>query len=190
MLERVVGLGGHMAVRLDATTFQKVRPVLDWHPSEASGLLALASEGVRGLVEMRDAGSQVPLDEKTSAVFALDARKAAAGGPASALQRTNSLALAESLTRQLTGTSEIDYERRKAGRLHRAEYGLPRPADLARVDGFVREAAERGADFLTARRLAELLGFGEWRQLTELRHLLASERAAAYRPPVLATSSP
>ena len=47
--------------------------VLRWHPTEASGLLAVAAQGLRGTVETRDAGDRVELTDATPALLALDA---------------------------------------------------------------------------------------------------------------------
>ena len=57
--------------------------VLRWHPTEASGLLAAAALGLRGKVEVRDAGDQVELTDATPVIHAVDLAMAAYALPAS-----------------------------------------------------------------------------------------------------------
>lgn len=184
VLDRIEHLGGDRPVVLDAEAFKAIRDVFTWHPSEASGLLAVAAEGTRGRVEVRDAGCQIHLTDATPAVFALDANDLTAFGPGAALRPTTSLADARTVTTRLTGISEIDYERRKAEQLRDQVSHSPTSVDLRRVDAYAAEAASRGADFVSVRRLAELIGIRSVGDLTQFRELLAGDRATHYCPPI------
>lgn len=85
---------------------------------------------------------------------------------------------------RLTGISEIDYERRKAEGLRGQASRTPQKHDLERVDAHATDAAARCADFISVRRLAELIGVRSWSDLSAFRQLLLAERARRYRPPI------
>jgi hypothetical protein len=161
-----------------------VRRVFHWHPSEASGLLAAAADGVEGLVEVRDAGDQVLLSPQTAAVFAADARATTETTPAIHLMECMSLAQAEEIIQGLTGISEIRYETEKAGKLRGRPAKVPGKADLPTVDAYAGEAAERGAQFVSMRRLAELLHASSLDAYAELSRLLTEERPENFQPSV------
>lgn len=55
--QRIAEVGGRPGPRLQPAHVEVIAPLLTWHPSEASGMLAASAGGVRGLVEVRDAGS-------------------------------------------------------------------------------------------------------------------------------------
>jgi hypothetical protein len=184
VLDRIAKFGGQRIGTLDAASVKPVREVFAWHPSEASGLLAVAAEGIRGLVEVRDAGCHIHLADETPAVFVLDAHEVTADGPGAALLATTSLADAQAISTQLTGISEIDYERRKAERARSQVSHSPGQDEVARVDVLAAEASARGAGYVTVRRLSELSGVRSWPHLIEFRRLLSAERFAHYRPPV------
>jgi hypothetical protein len=187
VVERIKQLGGELVTVLGKGSFATVRHVLSWHPSEGSGLLAVAAEGARGVAEVRDAGSCVRLTHKTPSVYAVGTRDLLAAGPASALCATESLADANSVVSRLTGVSEIDYETRKAVRQHGNPSREPRIDDLVKVDAYAAEARARGVDFISVRRIAELLGATSMSDMTALRQLLAAARRGQYEPPVYRT---
>jgi hypothetical protein len=184
VLDRLADLDAKHLVTLDAGTFRPVWHVFAWHPSEASGLVAAAAFGIRGHVEVRDAGDRLQLTDNSPAVFALDAYKAAALSPAAALDSTATLGEAAQITRDLTGLSEIDYETAKAARLERRRGHIPTDVDLASIERHAADTAARGADYVTIRRLAELLGVTTRDGLTALRALLAEARPDSYQPPL------
>ena len=64
--------GARQIGHLTSEDIAPVAHVFDWHPSEASGLLAAASEGLRGIVEVRDAGDHVSLTDDTCTVYEMD----------------------------------------------------------------------------------------------------------------------
>jgi hypothetical protein len=167
-----------------------VRRVFNWHPSEASGLLAAAAIGLRGRVEVRDAGDQVELTERTAAVSAVDAARAAATTPADKIGRSASLDEADRLVHRATGVSEIDYERRKATRRDAVRSRRPTLDDLGEVDGIAAEVRVRGCRFITIRRLAELFGAVTLETFTALSELLSHHRPMHYMAPVYRTDPP
>lgn len=134
--------------------------VFEWHPSEASAMLAAAVLGARGVVEVRDGGMQVRLDDSCMQVWSCPASAlAAASLLAPRLADTGTLAEAEQVIRQVCGFSEIDYERAKAARLTTAPAGQVDLGALAERAGvFGAAAARRGADFVTFRRVSEAIG--------------------------------
>src|SRR2546423_3770665 len=71
--ELVVERTGHRPplLTLSADAWQAFLPILEWHPSEASALLAAASVGLRGRVEIRDAGLPVELNDASAGVYEL-----------------------------------------------------------------------------------------------------------------------
>jgi hypothetical protein len=182
---------------LDATQISSLGPehvaafrrLFTWHPSEASGLLVAAATGARGWAETRDAATSVHLTDSTPAVFAVDAYRAAERSPAARLTRTTSLAEASRLTVELTGVDEIAYEADKAARTRDLPNRQPRSTDLAAVDSQVAEAAARGADYVTVRRLAELVGATSRDELVAFQRLLADDRADRYIPPLYRTTA-
>ncbi|HWM56431.1 MAG TPA: DUF1152 domain-containing protein [Pseudonocardia sp.] len=159
-----------------------VRNVFDWHPSEASGLLTAAASGHRGLVEVRDAGDQVELSDDVTNVYVADARRAAALTPAPTLINTVSLTEAERIIADATGISEIRYETEKAERIRHRQPHTPTAADLPSVDSHAAAANERGAHYISLRRLAELLGASTPESYGAMIAMLTRERPAHCSP--------
>ncbi|WP_229926074.1 DUF1152 domain-containing protein [Streptomyces longispororuber] len=161
---------------------RSIATVLDWHPSEATALLAATALGARGLCEVRDAGLPVPLTDEGPTVHHVDLRAAfTANRLARALADTTTLDEAEERCRTICGTSEIDYERAKAQRLGRQQaVGPSVPRDLpAQIRNFEQAAIARGTTHTTIRRLAEALGLpGE-----ALQHLAQLNTARARHHP-------
>jgi hypothetical protein len=144
----------------DVTPF---RMVFTWHPSETTALLVAAARGLRGRVEVRDAGMAVDLTDASAGVYTASLDEVlAVNRVAAALDETTSLDEAEAITRLVAGRSEIDYERRKAhDRAAAATAGGNPPSqdDIDRIVAAVEATAvDRGADFLTFRRIAEATG--------------------------------
>ncbi|MDQ3274943.1 MAG: DUF1152 domain-containing protein [Actinomycetota bacterium] len=188
ILARLDRLGAHQLPDLTSTDLAPVRPVFDWHPSEASGLLAAAAAGRRGRVEVRDAGDHIELTETTPALFAVDAKAAPKVTPAGQLTHSRSLADAEAITNDATGISEIRYETDKATRLRTRRAHYPAPDDLPEIDRQARHAHEHGADFISVRRLSELLGASTLDTFETLSALLANRRPNRYEPSLYRTS--
>jgi hypothetical protein len=158
VLDRITVLGGVHARRLNVGDAQRIRKALRIHPSEASRLLAASASGLRGTAEIRDHAAVVTLTEVSSCVYRVSASAAIQGSPlVQQLTDTTSLDQANDAVRALVGRSELDYEREKAQRLDGAPGRWPDNLDAA-VKGATEEARQRGVDYLTPRRLAELLG--------------------------------
>ncbi|MGH8571965.1 MAG: DUF1152 domain-containing protein [Gammaproteobacteria bacterium] len=184
VMARLEELGAEHLALLTGDPFQPVQHIFAWHPSEASGLLAAAASGIRGSVEVRDAGCQIHLTDTTPIVFAVDAHKVAASSPAAALCATTTLGESQEIVRQLTGISEIDYETTKAARLRDPRPHLPTRADLPAIDRYAADAAGRCANYVTVRRMAELLGVTSRDGFAKFRELLVDARPEQYKPPL------
>lgn len=173
---------------LTAADLARVRGVFTWHPSEASGLLAAAATGTRGRVEVRDAGDQVVLTDDTPSLHAIDVAEISDMVPGAAITDTKSLAEASDLIRQLTGITELDYEAAKAAKRN----GRPQHAvtidDLQAIDQHAHDAAERGADYISMRRLSELIGATTLDAYADLSSLIATVRPARYAPSIYRTT--
>ncbi|MER5297994.1 DUF1152 domain-containing protein [Streptomyces lasiicapitis] len=138
---------------------QAITSVLNWHPSEATALLAATALDARGLCEVRDAGLPVPLTAEGPTVHQVDVTAAFSNNRlAQAVADTTTLDEAEERCRDICGTSEIDYERAKAQRLSQRQTGSAVPRDLlAQVNTFEQAAITRGTTYTTVRRLTEAL---------------------------------
>lgn len=182
--ERIGQAGGRPGPRLDSRHVEVIAPLLAWHPSEASGMLAGAADGVRGTVEVRDAGSQIVMDESTPGSWLMPARALiSTGSLAETLASTRSLAEAEEAVHAIRGGCELDYERRKASTLRNTPAVAPDSMGLdKRYRRFLTEAGQR-SDYVTIRRLAEQIGaprgagFEPWRAA-----LIAAEPDRYARP--------
>ena len=180
--------GSDIALQLSAADTDRYAYILDWHPSEATALLIAATRGARGTAEIRDGGLLVQLSDNSSNVYRIElARALAISAPARALQDASSLDEAETITRQLCGFSEIDYERAKAARADTPHQRI----NLRDLDHeaqiYEADAAARGIDFLTFRRLAEALGL-RYSMIDQLRSHLTATRPDHYLPPLWMTS--
>lgn len=183
-LARIEELGGRRIASLEPRDVQDVRHVFAWHPSEASGLVAAAAEGVRGTVQVRDAGDLVRLTDHTAGIYEVDAEKLAAAAPAAALRDTTTLAEASELTRRLTGITELDIENAKAAARGQQHDRHPTSDDLDLIDRLVTAALDRGADYVSVRNLAEGAGAITQDSFLAFRALLSHERAGHCRPPL------
>jgi hypothetical protein len=187
ILARLDRLGANQLPHLTSTDLAPIRPVFTWHPSEASGLLAAAVAGRRGHVEIRDAADQIELTAATPALFAVSAESAVRAIPAAQLKDSPSLSHAEAIIRDATGISEIRYEIDKATRLRDRRAHYPTSDDLPEIDRQAQRAHEKGADFISARRLSELLGATTLEAFSTLSTLLAATRPDRYEPPLYRT---
>lgn len=187
ILERLDRLGAHQLPDLTHTDLAPVRPLFDWHPSEASGLLTAAATGRRGRVEVRDAGDHIELTDTTPTLFTVDAKATPEITPAGQLTDSRSLADAEAITNDATGISEIRYETDKATHLRNRHAHHPTPDDLPEIDRQAHHAYKRGADFISIRRLSELLGASTLETFEALSTLLAARRPNRYEPSLYRT---
>lgn len=151
---RLKSIGAHSLGLVSSSETDRVVPTLRWHPSEATALVVMAALGHRGQVEIRDQGLPVHLSDTTATV---DEMSLAAALPpdevTDRIRATASLAALEDAFRETFQISEIDYERRKAQSLH--DGNPPARADVAT---FLAQAAGRGSQWVTRRRLREATG--------------------------------
>jgi hypothetical protein len=187
VLHRLRELDAKRLPNLTDADIAPVRQVFEWHPSEASGLLAAAATGRRGRVEVRDAGDLILLSDSTPSVYVIPADEAVERTPAAAIRTTSSLGDAERILRESTGISEIRYERRKASRLRDHRARTPAYDDLETIDRYAAEASARGADFISIRRLSELLGATSMPAFAALSALLRVERPSRCEPSIYRT---
>jgi hypothetical protein len=187
--ERYNQLGAQLVHRLSSNDVDTFRPLFDWHPSEATGLLCAAAAGTRGTAEIRDQALSVVLSDHTPEVHALSAHRILEiNRIARELRHTRSLDAAEAALRAAGRQSEIDYERRKASTRSDTTTTEPTPAlgNAALLEHIAQirdDAARRGIDFLTLRGLAERLGLPGTR-LADLHAHLTAHANGEYAPPL------
>lgn len=182
VLDRLHRAGATPLGHFQPADLAPARSVYQWHPSEASGLLAAAVDGARGTVEVRDAGDQVILTDATTALAGVDLDALAGLIPATKLVDTRSLMDAETIVHDLTGISELRYETAKAAGRGKQTARMPTPETLSEVDDLAQAARYRGADYVSTRRLAELLGCSSLDSFAALGRLLAHHRAKRHLP--------
>jgi hypothetical protein len=184
-LDELRGMLGPLIHTLTAKDVEPIRSVLEWHPSEATGMLAATARGVRGTCEMRDAGLPVPLTDDGPTVHEVDLDEALTRNQlARAILTTAALDEVEAYSREICGYSEIDYERNKATWL-KDQPSMPLDSDaaLSQLDQFEAEARSRGVTHTTFRRITEALNLnGSLRE--DLRQLLINSRPQQYDAPL------
>ncbi len=104
--------------------------------------------------------------------------------PASNLIDTASLNDAEAAVERITGVSELRYETQKAARRNSSPVHTDADADLDQVDHHAGQAADQGADYISMRRLSELVGATTLEGFAALGHLLAHHRPDRYAPSI------
>lgn len=164
--------------------------VMEWHPSEATAMLAATARGVRGICEVHDAGLAVPLTDEGATVHEVDLDDAVSRNAlARAVMTTATLDEAEACSRGICGFSEIDYERNKAASLRDRPPATLNPTEvLARLDAFEHGARTRGVTHTTFHRLTEALGLpGSERE--RLRALLIKNRPQQHAAPLWEVSA-
>jgi hypothetical protein len=108
-------LFGTLVHTFTAEGVDAISSILEWHPSEATAMLAATARGARGICEVRDAGLPVPLTDEGPTVHEVDLDDAVSRNSlARAIMTTATLDEAEAYSREVCGFSEIDYERNKA----------------------------------------------------------------------------
>ncbi|MFC4906923.1 DUF1152 domain-containing protein [Actinomadura gamaensis] len=178
--------GDDLALRLTAAHVDRHGHILDWHPSEASALLVAAARGARGKAEIRGDGVPVLLTDRSPNVYRISLARASTLNPvARALQSTRSMEEAEMVVRRYCGFSEIDFERLKVAAIRRRASPCQLPDD-EQVRAFEQQAAARGIDYLTFRRLAEAFSLRHT-AAAQLRARLITTRPSHYAPPLWRT---
>jgi hypothetical protein len=186
VLAYVQAVGGAATQRLGSEDARRIMPILEWHPSEATALTAAAARGIRGTVEIRDGRHAVELTDDTPVVFSVDHAAAFAHNEAArAVHDSTTLDAAETAVYGFCGRSELDYERRKAAARQQAAHrrGLPPEQLVDAAQRYCDNAAVRGIDFVTFRRIAEELGLGA-REASSLRRQLIARTPERYTAPL------
>ncbi|WP_221348499.1 DUF1152 domain-containing protein [Streptomyces beigongshangae] len=184
-LDDVRELLGALIHTFTADDVEPVSAVLEWHPSEATGMLAATARGVRGTCEVRDASLPIALTDEGPTVHEVDLDDALTRNQlARAIMATETLDEAEAHSREVCGYSEIDYERNKAAWLReQPSADLVSETVLARLNEFEAEARRRGVTHTTFRHLTEVLNLNG-SQREDLRQLLISNRPEQYTAPL------
>ncbi|MDX2679475.1 DUF1152 domain-containing protein [Streptomyces soliscabiei] len=184
-LDDVRSLLGPLVHTLTAGDAERVGSVLDWHPSEATGMLAATARGIRGICEVRDAGLPISLTDEGTTAHQVDLDDALNRNElARAILSTTTLDEAEAHSREVCGYSEIDYERNKAAWLKgQPAVKLDPDTVLPQLDEFENEAQSRGITHTTFRHLTEVLNL-HGSQREALRQLLISSRPEQYVAPL------
>lgn len=170
-------VGSELSGNVTADDVRNLDPVLSWHPTESSAVVAATASGLRGSVAMRRGRLPVPLTDRTPQIWSCPFPTWTSFPLANAVRGTDSLAEAERVLRAIA-VNEIDFERRVI-----EETSLQRkPIDLRSL---VADMEAVGATHVTSRRLSETLirselevatgrrqpAGGMW-SLEELRHLV------------------
>nr|WP_208034382.1 DUF1152 domain-containing protein [Streptomyces cyanogenus] len=176
---------GSVVHTLTADDVQRISTVLEWHPSEATAMLAATARGVRGTCEVRDAGLPVALTDEGPRVHEVDLDEAVSRNSlARAIMTTAALDEVEAHSREICGFSEIDYERNKAAWLkEQSPVELDAEAVLPQLDQFEADAGSRGVTHTTFRRITEALNLNGSQRST-LRQLLIDSRPEQYDAPL------
>jgi len=107
--------GGGQSGTITAELAAEVAGMFTWHPSEATGLLCAAAQGMRGRVLMRGAGIPVDLTDNSPTMWVVGPWPAFRHNQvAQALMEASTFDNAERTARTLLGQSELDIERAKA----------------------------------------------------------------------------
>ncbi|MFD3596420.1 DUF1152 domain-containing protein [Nocardia sp. NPDC058640] len=178
---RLESLGGHQLAILTPADVAEFKPIWSWHPSEANGLLAAAADGWRGTVETQR-HTVVHLTGSATHVHKLDAENLAASTLAALLRSTTSLEQIEQLLRDQRGYSDVDIERNRL--VKRPAPRVPTAEVIDEIDRYTTDAAARGVDALTIRRVIELVGATDTHSAGSLRQLLTSQRPNNFLPPM------
>ncbi|WP_078844339.1 DUF1152 domain-containing protein [Streptomyces achromogenes] len=173
---------GPLVHTLTAKDVEPISSILEWHPSEATAMLAATARGVRGTCEIRDAGLPIPLTDEAPRIHEVDLGEALSRNSlARALTSTTALDEAEAHSRDVCGFSEVDYERDKAAKRLKDQPLVELDAEsmFRQLAGLDAEALSRGVTHMTFRRITEALNLSG-SQLVDLRRLLISERPEQY----------
>jgi len=152
-------LGITKTVRISAAQVADNLSALQYHPSEATGLLAAAASGVVGQAEIRDNGSLVLVAPSSRDAVAVRVDAALSENRlAQQLVDTRTLTEAEATTIEVCGKSELAYERTKAASASRRSAIMPELNEArGRLREYIKRASARGATITTFRRVADVL---------------------------------
>ncbi|MEU9102321.1 DUF1152 domain-containing protein [Streptomyces sp. NPDC048361] len=171
-----------------------VAHVFDWHPSEASALLAAAARGRRGGCVVRDTGKPVVLSDASAHVYRITIDQVLARNKLAHALYTrgiDTLEDAEQTSWDVCGFSELQRERDRS--LHRQETGSPDGSvddAMRNLDAWLEQlqATHTQARFATFRCVAEGLGL-TGAAARSLRDRLISQRPHQYAAPLFSLFS-
>jgi thioredoxin-like negative regulator of GroEL len=112
--------------------------------------------------------------------LSVDAKAAIGVTPARWLTETRSFEDANRIVRETVGLSELTYESQKAQGLRARTARVPTWSDLPTIDALVQQVRQRGADYVSMRRLAELFGATNLDAFAALSALLVTARPDRY----------
>lgn len=149
----VVGLmedvGASMAGHITADDVRSLEPVLSWHPTEATALVAAGAEGLQGFVAMRRGQAPIPVTDRTANVWECSVPTHNDFPLARALRATVTLTEAESVM-ATAAVNEIDFERTIAA-------GLQNRSASNSFSKIIADLMAMGATHVTNRRLLEMV---------------------------------
>lgn len=149
------GIGAKAIGHVTPDDLRPLAPVLSWHPTEATAMVAAGASGTRGCVVMRRGRNPVPITDHTSDLWGIDRPTSGLFPLAGLLLDATSLPGAEDIMRR-AAVNEIDFERSVADEV------LSRRS-LKDLAGVISDMKTVGATHITRRRLAESLAPTGWR---------------------------
>lgn len=152
VLERLHDVGARQLGQVALSDVELCADVLDWHPTEASALVAAAALRARGAVEMRRGRAPIPLTKRGSEIWIAEEPRLGSFPVAASLVSSPDLQSAVDAIDHLPA-NEIAYERAKAE--HLLSPTLSSSHSLLET---AEEAIRNGASHITSRRLLEQLG--------------------------------
>lgn len=184
------GSAGEWSLRPDVV--RQHLEVFRWFPSEVTGLACLASVGCNGVAEIRTAGIHVTVEQRKADIELLAySPTLKRNALASRFRKTTTFRQAENILRRSGRKPETDVERDKRERLS-DEMNAGEPADLSHQEEklleYSRSVFDREVDFLTMRRIAEILKISH-QDLLRFIEYLSDRHPQRIRPPVWRTRS-
>ncbi len=167
-----------------ATDVEPILPVLEWHPSEATAMLAATTHGVWGTCKIRDLGLLVPLTDEGPRVHKVSLADALSRNElAREILTSATLDKVEAYSRQVCGFSEIDYAPEKIMRLEVQPRGeLDSKPCWPKSTGSKRRTAVKGSH-TTFRHITETLDLNGSQQAA-VRQLLLNSRPKRHDLPL------
>lgn len=152
VLELLEHVGANVVGSVTSADVRDLEPVLCWHPTEATAVVAAGAGGLRGSVALRRARTPVPVTHHTAEVRVTRGPSPESFPLTQALLGTASLSAAESLMRA-SAVNEIDFERDVA-------QGRGPSNGQGSLTDLIAQLRAAGATHITDRQLAEAVGLG------------------------------
>lgn len=152
VLDRLKVANAQKVGQVAPSDVERCADVLDWHPTEASALVAATALRARGAVDMRRGKAPTPLTQHGCEVWIVPEPRLDSFPLARSLVTTRDLESAVNAIDHLT-VNEIEFERAKAAQLL-----SPTLSTSLSLTEALQEAIRNGASHITSRRLLEQLG--------------------------------